>query len=149
MPIQKSEWLVWPHPRRLPLGVGWVGHCTAPGFEGHIPTDEELRDACNLGYARKCPRLPADRLADAVRFCIVSDHHDRIRVAYVFEKDYLPVENGTLEYDLAAGCWISSPSDARLYKMAECYLEAYMSRRKDSEQQSAALALPQVPVAYI
>ncbi len=149
MPVQKSKSLLWPHPRRLPLGAGWVGHCTAPGFEGCIPTDEELRDPCNLGYARKCPRLPAERRADAVRFCIVSDHHERIRMGYVFEKDYLPVKNGTLEYNLVAGGWTSSHSDARLHKMADCYLEAYISRRKHSEQQNAALPIAEVPMAYI
>ena len=60
MPVQKLDG-AWLHPSRLPLGAGWDGHCSAPGHEGARPSDQELQEFCNLGYAAKCSRLPAER----------------------------------------------------------------------------------------
>ncbi len=51
MPTSKLEDGGWLHPSRLPLGGGWIGHCSAPGYEGAEPTNQELRELCNLGYA--------------------------------------------------------------------------------------------------
>src|SRR6185369_15982418 len=65
VPENRCDAELWPHRARLPLGDGYEGHCSAPGHEGALPTQEELKSACNLGNAC-CERLPADRALDAV-----------------------------------------------------------------------------------
>jgi hypothetical protein len=127
MPTEKFEG-AWMHPSRLPLGAGWRGHCSAPGHEGAMPSDEEIREQCNLGYAR-CPRLPQERSCDAVRFSVARDRGERIVFCYVCERGHLPATHGMLEYDLAIRQWRSSHPDARIQKMAECYLQSYLLRR--------------------
>ena len=129
MPMSKLEDGGWLHPSRLPLGGGWIGQCSAPGHEGALPTTDELRQHCNLGYAAGCSRLPGERAYDAVRFSVARDGGARLELWFVFEAKHLPAGHGTLEYDLAAGQWISSHSDARVQKMADCYLQAYLMRR--------------------
>jgi hypothetical protein len=129
VPTSKLEDGGWLHPSRLPLGGGWIGHCSAPGHEGAEPTNEELRQLCNLGYAAACPRLPEDRTSDAVRFSVARDHGTRLSLWFVYESGHCPAGHGTLEYDLSSGQWISSHADARIQKMAECYLQSYLLRR--------------------
>lgn len=129
MPTSKLDDGGWLHPSRLPLGGGWIGHCSAPGHEGAEPTNEELRELCNLGYAAVCPRLPKERAYDAVRFSIASDRGDRLLVWFVCESGHRPAGYGVLEFKLSLGQWISSHPDARIQKMAECYLQSYLLRR--------------------
>jgi len=129
MPTSKLEDGGWLHPSRLPLGGGWSGHCSAPGHEGVEPTNAELRELCNLGYAAGCPRLPGERPYDALRFSIASDRGDRLRMWFVCESGHRPAGYGILEYDLSLGQWISSHSDPRLQRMAECYLQSYLLHR--------------------
>jgi hypothetical protein len=129
MPTAKSEAGGWIHPARLPLGAGWQGHCCAPGHEGSEPTVEEVREFCNLGYASRCSRLPKERTADAVRFCISRDRGEQFTVCFVREFGHRPVDHGILEYDSAQGQWISSHPDSRIQKMADCYLQSYLMRR--------------------
>jgi hypothetical protein len=129
MPTSKLEDGGWLHPARLPLGGGWIGQCSAPGHEGAEPTDQELRELCNLGYAAGCPRLPAARTCDAVRFSIASDRGAQLLMWFVYESGHRPAGHGMLEYDLSLGQWISAHSDARIQKMAECYLQSYLRRR--------------------
>jgi hypothetical protein len=129
MPTSKLEDGGWLHPSRLPLGGGWIGNCSAPGYEGAQPTNEELRELCNLGYAARCPRLPKERTSDAVRFSVARDHGARLLLWFVCESGHRPAAYGTLEFDISTGQWISSHSDARMQKMAECYLQAYLLRR--------------------
>lgn len=124
MPTSRSEERLWAHPERLPLGGGWTGCCTAPGHEGAVPSSDELKDGCNLGYARRCPRLPRERAWDAVRFALGRERAGRLQLTYVCEFQYRPGEQGTLEYDGALGRWIHGHPDARIQKMAECYLES-------------------------
>ncbi len=128
LPAQKLEIVLWPHPGRLPLGAGWSGACTAPGHEGACPTEDELKDGCNLGYARGCSRIPQERTCDAVRFHVAGDREGRLVLRYVCERKHLPVEHGTLEMDGAR--WVRTHPDARIQKMAECYVETYLERRK-------------------
>ena len=128
-PVRKSEEGGWLHASRLPLGCGWTGHCSAPGYEGTKPSDEEVRELCNLGYATNCPRLPAGRACDAVRFSVARERGAQLSLRFVCEAGHRPVEHGTLEYDSQLGRWISSHADARIQKMAECYLETYLLRR--------------------
>ncbi len=129
MPTSKLEDGGWLHPSRLPLGGGWTGHCSAPGHEGAEPTNQELRELCNLGYAASCPRLPKDRAYDAVRFSIARDCSGHLELWFVCESGYRPASHGKLEYDLDLSQWVSSHSDLRIQKMAECYLQAYLLRR--------------------
>ena len=129
MPTSKLEDGGWLHPSRLPLGGGWAGHCSASGHEGEEPTNRELRELCNLGYAAGCPRLPEERAYDAVRFSIAHDRGQQLLFWFVCESGHRPAERGTLEYDHTLGHWISRHADARIQKMAECYLQAYLLRR--------------------
>jgi hypothetical protein len=123
MPEQRFE-SDWPFPQRLPLGAGWAGTCTAPGHEGARPSAEELRSACNLGYAKSCNRLPAERHADAVRFTLGEERDGILRVIFVCERDYLPAGHGQMLYQIATESWLQAHDDPRLQRMAECYLQA-------------------------
>jgi hypothetical protein len=129
MPTAKYDGGGWIHPARLPLGAGWRGQCSAPGHEGSEPTEEEVRDFCNLGYASRCSRLPKERVADAVRFSITRDRGNQLTLCFVRELAHRPVDHGILEYDSALGQWISSHPDFRIQKMADCYLQSYLMRR--------------------
>jgi hypothetical protein len=129
MPTRKLEGGAWLHPSRLPLGGGWHGHCSAPGHEGAQPTDEELREFCNLGYAAGCARLPQERDCDAVRFSVARDRGSQLLLWFVCESAHRPAGHGTLEYDALLGQWLSSHPDPRIQKMAECYLQFYLLRR--------------------
>lgn len=97
----------------------------APGYEGSIPEAAQLREGCNLGYATACPRFPAERAWDAVRFAVTREHESRVWVSYVCEKDYLPGEHGVLEYSLGSNRWTSSHPDARVQRLAECFLDSW------------------------
>lgn len=129
MPVRKLEDGAWRHPSRLPLGSGWSGLCCAPGHEGAEPTDEELREFCNLGYAANCSRLPQQRSCDAVRFSVARDAGSQLFLWFVCEAGHLPASHGTLEYDISLQRWTCSHADPRIQKMAECYLESYLLRR--------------------
>jgi hypothetical protein len=117
------------HPARLPLGAGYRGLCGAPGQGKATPTDEELKQSCNLGYARNCSRLPKDREADAVRFSILRDRDGQISLCWVAELNYLPREHGSLHYDSLLSRWISLHPEARVQALAECFLQSYLARR--------------------
>jgi hypothetical protein len=129
MPVSKLDDGGWLHPSRLPLGGGWIGHCSAPGHEGTQPSHEELRELCNLGYAAGCRRLPEHRAYDAVRFSIAGDRGDQLLICFVYELNHCPAGHGMLEYNVLLSQWISSHSDVRTQKMAECYLQSYLLRR--------------------
>jgi len=131
MPVQKLDG-AWLHPSRLPLGGGWEGQCSAPGHEGAHPSQEELHEFCNLGYATKCSRLPIEREWDAVRLSVARDQGSRLLLWFVCETDHRPARHGTLEYDVDRREWISLHSDPRIQKMLECYLQSYLQRRIQS-----------------
>ncbi len=120
---------MWLHPARLPLGGGWEGNCTAPGYAGVRPSHEELREFCNLGYANRCARLPRERRGDAVRFAVAREQANKINLCFVCEVGYRPGEHGVLEYDLNRGAWSTPHPDACVQRMAQCYLESYLERR--------------------
>src|ERR1700685_2171868 len=127
-----------PPPERAPLGCGWTGYCTAPGHESDRLELEDLHN-CNLGYADACLRRPAVRVWDAVRFAVRAnalrtipgneESAGRIELQYICERQNRPVEDGTLEFDAVASKWLRSHSDARVQKMAECYLRVHLERR--------------------
>lgn len=144
MPVARLENGNWPHPARLPLGCGWTGHCTAPGHEEAVPSQDVQQAFCNLGYASSCGWAPAERRWDAVRFAVVSPakvsrEFDPIpagsgparilRLTLVYEQNNRPAGRGELEFDLSTTTWLHRHEDARIQKMAECFLEAYLSRK--------------------
>src|SRR5258708_39818763 len=143
MPVSRLENGSWPHPARLPLGGGWCGHCTAPGHEGEVPSQDVLEAFCNLGYASSCNWSPPARVWDAVRFAVSApldvtgsretrDAAAPARVLvlrYVCERDHRPVAHGYLEFDLAHATWLRRHDDARVQRMAECFLESYLKKK--------------------
>jgi hypothetical protein len=133
MPTRRMDGL-WAHPLRLPLGNGWQGHCTAPGHEGAIPEDEQLRQGCNLGYAANCPRLPQERVADAVRFSIARDDDHEVVVLYACEIAHRPGEHGRLEYLVGRRTWLQPHPDTRIQKMAECFVESYFQKTRHTSE---------------
>lgn len=141
MPVVKLANGAWPHPARLPLGCGWNGHCTAPGHEGEIPSQDVLEAFCNLGYASSCAWAPAERAWDAVRFSVSApadtsrknkEKHSPaasvLRLFYACERDHRPVVHGELTFDLATSTWICPHEDPRIQKMAECFLDSCLKK---------------------
>src|SRR5277367_2258883 len=127
MPVERLQNGIWLHAGRLPLGCGWSGQCSAPGHEGEAPSQEELRDFCNLGYAEGCGRLPRERLWDSVRFAartVSEENGDRahIQVRYVCERAHRPAEHGMLLFDPVEARWEQKHRDSRVQRMAECFL---------------------------
>ena len=143
MPIARLENGRWPHPGRLPLGCGWSGHCTAPGHEQSVPSQDVLESFCNLGYAGDCSWAPAERAWDAVRFAVsapdkmpVQEQNSSpagpariLRITYAYERDHRPAGHGDLEFDLVDSAWIRSHQDSRIQKMAQCFLDSYLKKR--------------------
>jgi hypothetical protein len=148
MPMAKLENGAWQHAHRLPLGCGWTGRCTAPGHDGEIPSSEELHDFCNLGYAEACGRLPREREWDSIRFSArtVGDALEneswrsgrRIQVRYVCERAHRPAGHGFLNFDFGDSRCVEAHSDPRLQRMAECYLESYLEKRKKTDVAAAS-----------
>lgn len=142
MPVSKLENGSWPHPARLPLGCGWSGHCTAPGHEQAVPSQNILEDCCNLGYAKSCGWAPPEGRWDAVRFAVASPARNSreatsaengpariLRLAYVYEQANRPAGQGELEFDLSTTTWLVRHEDARIQKMAECFVESYLHKK--------------------
>jgi hypothetical protein len=140
MPTAKFENGIWLHAQRLPLGCGWSGQCTAPGHEGESPTQEELQEFCNLGYASACARMPQDRAWDSVRFGVKvirlegQQQSERIELRFVCERDHRPIEYGVLEFDTGRDQWRARHLDARVQRMAECYLATYLEKKKNQTE---------------
>jgi hypothetical protein len=137
MPMEKLEDGAWLHAGRLPLGCGWNGQCTAPGHEGESPSQDELHQFCNLGYAEGCRRLPVGRRWDSVRFGarsagggVENGRGGRVLITYVCERGHLPAEHGVLEFDATDMKCERPHQDRRVQRMAECFLRALMEKRK-------------------
>lgn len=126
IPEQRCDSELWQHRARLPLGDGFRGTCCAQP-EPYSPSDEELRELCNIGYARTCPRLPSERDADSVRF-MARPSDGFVSIKYLLERGHAPVTNGELRYDPGAGRWTSTHPDQRVQSKAQCYLESYLAR---------------------
>jgi len=121
----------WLHPSRLPLGAGWSGRCCASEQET-TPSESILHELCNLGNATTCPHLPRERAWDAVRFSVAHTSSLQITLWYVCELAHAPVENGKLSFDCVEGRWLNSHADARVQRLAACYLETYRLRQNVS-----------------
>lgn len=126
-PVEKIA-IGWAFPARLPLGAGFNGTCRAGDVET-TPTEIELRNFCNLGYACGCSRMPKTRPCDGVRFAVARDEESRVILHYVSEREHQPVEYGRLEYDCVAKEWPFPLRDACLQRQAECYVAVYLERR--------------------
>jgi len=137
IPTEKFADGAWPRRARPPLGDGWRGLCTARSDQQIVPTDDQLRQFCNLGYAAGCGRLPAERRFDAARFCVARDRDQRIEVCYVLEARHRPGAHGVLEYDSALARWAVMHPDPRIQAMAACYLESYFERRQNPSRAAA------------
>lgn len=138
LPLERAFTIGWSFPNRLPLRAGFCGTCRA-GRQEVTPTEAELRDFCNLGYAGQCSRMPPERRADCVRFAVASDQGVRITMHYIYERDHAPVEWGLVDYDCAARRWFSPLQDEVVQRQAECYLAMYLERRP---RQDSATRLP-------
>ncbi len=64
--------------------------------------------------------------------------HDCIQVRYICERGHLPVECGILEFDVAEQRWERAHCDSRVQRMAECFVESHMAKRRGSEGPHAA-----------
>jgi hypothetical protein len=127
-PVARFEASPWVVPPRLPLGDAYTGECRAPGAET-APDETHVREICNVGYGRGCcDRFPDTARADAVRFHIVEDAGELIRIQYVFEKECWPGEHGVLECT-AARQVASAVNDEILREQATAFLESYLRRR--------------------
>jgi len=85
----------WPFPPRAPLGQPYDGICSAAGSR---PPASTVRECCNFGYVRgRCPSFPEDARADAHRFT-AWESNGGLRVVWVVERDYQPVEYGEFEW---------------------------------------------------
>ncbi len=127
-PTTRHDAELWPHRRRLPLGDGFAGKCMAPGHANVEPEDSELGSCCNLGYARECHRLPPERSADAVHFCVARDQDGLVTVSWVQVKDHADAGHGSLVFDRRSGSFSDAHPDENLQRMAECYVGAYLQR---------------------
>lgn len=147
MPEEKLKNGAWLHASRLPLGCGWSGRCTAPGHQDEIPSSNELQEFCNLGYAQACGRLPQERTWDSVRFGARTlddgkgdgrnDTGRIIQVRFVCERDHRPAEHGMLRFDAEESRWEQRHHDSRVQRMAECFLDSYLEKRKKQEVTSS------------
>lgn len=82
-----------------------------------------------MGYASSCGHIPADRLADAVHFCIGGDQDGVVTVCWVMVKHHGAAGNGNLEFDRSNGQWISRHQNPNVQQMALCYLKSYFLKR--------------------
>jgi hypothetical protein len=126
-PTERADDVAFPHPARLPLGSSWRGTCSAPGQEQASIGIKEL-ESCNLGYAKSCPRLPKDRVCDAVRFVVTNDSESDITLQFVMEAAYRPAGHGFLKFDRRSRNWTSPHPDLLIQKKAECFLQSYLGR---------------------
>jgi len=90
-------------------------------------------------------RLPRERVWDSVRFGArtVSGKGNnasagRIQVRFVCERGHRPSEHGMLEFDPADARWVERHRDDCVQRMAECFLESYVEKRKRREVTEAA-----------
>jgi len=87
--------------------------------------------------------LPRERVWDSVRFAArtVSEGNGirgRIQIRYVCEREHRPAEHGTLEFDAGEAQCEHPHHDGRVQRMAECFLESYLEKRKVHQVTQAA-----------
>jgi hypothetical protein len=115
----------------LPLGDCWEGVCRAEAGKATTPAGESLRTLCNLGYARGvCPRFPEAPGPDAVRFTLVAEEGERLRLYHVVECDHHPFAAGALECLPRSG-EVAGPAFSPLVeRQAMAYARSYLKRKR-------------------
>jgi len=109
-----------------------MGNCLASGQEV-AASDTHIREFCNLGYATTCPHLPLRRDWDAIRFSVARAGREQVTLCFVCELDHAPIEHGELTFDLVNDAWLSLHPDARVLRLADCYLQTYRARQTHYE----------------
>jgi hypothetical protein len=51
-------------------------------------------------------------------------------IRYVCEREHRPAEHGVLEFQAAEATWKQKHRDARLQRMAECFLETWLKKKQ-------------------
>ena len=64
-----------------------------------------------------------------MRFSLARDLGAQLEVWVVCESAHRPAAHGKLTYDRALGQWTCAHPDARIQKMADCYLQSYLLRK--------------------
>jgi hypothetical protein len=114
----------------LPLGDSFHGVCRARYGDFFAVDEPAQRELCNCGYARgRCERFPAESAGDAVRFSLLDDAGSHLRLVYMIEKDYAPIEHGPLEYAVAEKEFIRGNASEVLATQAQAFVESYLRRR--------------------
>jgi len=62
----------------------------------------------------------------------------RIQIRYVCERGHRPAEHGVLEFDALEARWVELHHDGRVQRMAECFLESFLVKKKRQEVARAA-----------
>lgn len=88
--------------------------------------------------------MPREREWDSVRFAartvgdVQNGTEGRIHLRYVCERGHRPAGSGTLEFDAFESRWVERHRDDRVQRMAECFLESFLEKRKKQEVARAA-----------
>jgi hypothetical protein len=127
VPENRCDAELWPHRARLPLGDGYEGRCSAPGYEDERPTQEQLKSACNLGNAC-CGRLPEDRELDSVRFYLNQDDGAALTVSFSTERAHSPREHGVLQFDAASGKFVAASAPLVVTRLAQAFVKSHLER---------------------
>ncbi|HLH39629.1 MAG TPA: hypothetical protein VKX39_10815 [Bryobacteraceae bacterium] len=139
VPVEPLGRRHWRHAPRFPLGEAYRGVCQAAA-EPFTPPESRLEEICNCGYARlRCDRFPAGA-PDAVRFSLIAEDKQRIRIVYVLERDHAPHSHGAIEYSKAdAGL----PGAAgRLEAQARAFVASHLRRAGQPAPDSSRAELP-------
>ena len=52
-----------------------------------------------------------------------------LRLVYVCEREHRPITHGELQFDVQNASWPVRHEDLRIQRMAECFLESYLSKK--------------------
>ena len=145
-PLHRQQDPGWEREPRWPLRALFDGECRACASEPRRPENPVLQESCNRGYARgRCAEFPADPgSADAVRFSVVHVREEDseaaeggsrlitgpgngpVRLIWVLEKNYAPLEHGELEYDPARDVITPTPENPILARQVKVFLQSYL-----------------------
>ncbi len=111
------------------FGRGMGGNVYGSGTRRRAARRRRVEIGLQPGLCEDLQRLPAERQADAVRFCLGEEQDGVLHVLFVCERAYLPAGHGELLYEKGSGAWLLKHEDACVQRMAECYVQAQMARR--------------------
>ena len=124
-PLNARLWVIAP---RMPLGEAYDGTCRAETDEVFQPSREVVRELCNCGYARgRCERFPVGAAGDAVRLSLMDEADGKLRMTWIIEAEHVPVEHGTIVYDLREGSMEGS-QDAVMSAQVRALVATYLRR---------------------